>query len=75
MQVKEEHYESVEVVEGKFLKVGKVYSAKEKFEFVELYKEFPNVFSWEYSDLKGFDPDIAQHTIELFPNAKPVKKK
>jgi hypothetical protein len=73
MQVKEDHYEDLEVADGKFLKLGKVCTQQEKSEFIELYKEFPDIFAWEYSDLKGFDPNLAQHTIELLPNAKPIK--
>jgi len=32
---------------------------------IELLKEFKDVFSWTYKDLKGIPPKIAQHRIEL----------
>lgn len=75
IQVKEEHYEELEIFKGKLLKVGKNCSHEDRQSFVALCQEFHNVFAWEYSDLKGFDPHIAQHTIELEPNAKPVRQK
>lgn len=75
MQVKGDHYKNIEVDEGKFGKVCKVSTKSKKVTFIDLYKEFPDVFAWEQSDLKGFDPNIAQHTIEILPNAKPIKPK
>ena len=50
-------------------------SAKEKEAFLHLFREFSYVFTWQYNDLKGFDPRLAQHTIELEPTAKPVRQK
>ena len=42
---------------------------------MHLFQEFSDVFAWEYSDLKGFDPQLAQHTIELESTAKPIRQK
>ncbi|KAH9294646.1 hypothetical protein KI387_038234, partial [Taxus chinensis] len=36
---------------------------------------YHDIFAWSYKDLRGFDPGLAQHTIELDPNAKPVHQK
>ncbi|KAH9310293.1 hypothetical protein KI387_044698, partial [Taxus chinensis] len=38
-------------------------------------QEFPDMFAWSYEDLKGFNPNLSQHTIELDANTKPVRKK
>lgn len=38
-------------------------------------QEFPKVFAWQYSNLKGFDPRIVEHTVDLDPNSKPVRQK
>jgi len=75
MQVKEEHFEELEIFKDKLLKIGKIYSAEDRRAFIALCQEFENAFAWDYSDLKGFDPHIAQHTIELEPNTKPVRQK
>lgn len=40
-----------------------------------MFQEFQDVFAWDYADLKGFDPKLAQHTIELEPNAKLIRQK
>ena len=34
-----------------------------------------DIFSWTYDDLKGFDPILFQHTIDLIDNVKPVRQK
>jgi hypothetical protein len=38
-------------------------------------KEFSNVFSWKYSDLKTYDLDIIQHKIPLEKDTIPFKQK
>ena len=73
--VKENQYEDLEIKLGKCLKFGKVNSTEEKEAFLSLFQQFSDVFAWQYSDLKGFDPKLAQHTIEMEPIAKPVCQK
>jgi hypothetical protein len=34
-------------------------------QLIELLKEFKDVFSWTYRNLKGIPPEIAQHQIQL----------
>lgn len=55
----------MEVSKENILKQGKVCTTNEKVSFVQLFQEFNNVFSWEYENLKGFNLQLAQHTIEL----------
>lgn len=75
IQVKEYHYEEVEIFKGKLLKLGKICSAEDKRAFIVLFQEYHDVFAWKYFDLRGFDPHIAQHTIELEPGVKPIRHK
>ena len=39
--------------------------SEEEQELIQLLKEFRDVFSWSYKDLKGVDPTVCQHTIPL----------
>lgn len=73
LQIKEEHCENIEIFKDKLLKLGKVCTLEERHAFVLLFQEFSDIFAWKYSDLKGFDPIISQHTIEFELNAKPVR--
>lgn len=75
IQVKEDHYEEVEIFKGKLLKLGKICSVEDRRAFIVLCQDYHDVFAWQYFDLRGFDPHIAQHTIELEPGAKPVRQK
>ena len=38
-------------------------------------KQFADIFSWEYNDLKTYDPNIIQHKIPLEKNTIPFKQK
>ncbi|XP_059066329.1 uncharacterized protein LOC131857648 [Cryptomeria japonica] len=73
--IKEEHYESIHIFKDKLLKIGKVCTPEERHAFVLLCQEFNDIFAWRCEYLKGFDPHLAQHTIELVENSKPVRQK
>ena len=68
-------YIPVTVADGKSLNTGKVCSESEQENFIHLCQEFNDVFAWTYDDLKGFDPRLFQHTIDLIDNVKPVRQK
>ena len=40
----------------KNVKIGVQCSDEEKLKFTKLLREFQDVFSWSYEDLRGFDP-------------------
>ena len=40
-----------------------------------LFKEFKDVFTWTYEDLKTYDTKIIQHVIPLKEDAKPFLQK
>lgn len=40
-----------------------------------MFKEYPDVFSWSYQDLKTYVTRIIQNTIQLRPEVKPFQKK
>ena len=46
-----------------------------KRKYVDLFKDFFDVFSWSYEDLKAYDTEIIQHKIPLKENQKPFKQK
>jgi hypothetical protein len=45
-----------------------------KRKYIELLKEYKDVFSWSYEDLKTYDTSIIDHKIPLKPGVKPFKK-
>jgi hypothetical protein len=41
--------------------------------YMDLFKEFCDVFSWSYEEMPGIDPKIVEHEITTYPDAKPVR--
>jgi hypothetical protein len=75
LATKKEDFFPVPVGDGRTLNLGKVCTELEKRDFVKLCHEFSDVFSWTYDDLKGFDPSLFQHSIDLDQDAKHVRQK
>ena len=52
----------------KMIKLSKTLLAHIKFKYIELFKEFYDVFACSYEDLKSYDTEIIQHKIPLKEN-------
>ena len=37
-------------------------------------REFIDVFTWNYEDMPGLDPQVAMHRLNINPDAKPIKQ-
>jgi len=59
----------------KMVKLFKTLPPDKKLKYVELIKEFHDVFAWSYEDLKSYDISVIQHTIPLKENQKLFKQK
>ena len=59
----------------KIIKLSKALPPDEKVKYINLFKEFQDVFSWSYEDLKSYDTNIIQHKIPLKQDHKPFKQK
>jgi hypothetical protein len=57
------------------INLGKGCSEQERSSFIKLFKEFKDIFSWTYDDLKTFDPNIIQHVIPMKPQTQPFQQK
>jgi len=38
-----------------------------------LIREYVDVFTWNYEDMPGLDPQVAMHHLNIRSDAKPVK--
>ena len=54
-------------------KIGKGTSKKERNDLVNHVKEYRNVFSFTYDEVKSYREDVFQHTIPLKQDIKEVK--
>ncbi|XP_070007594.1 uncharacterized protein [Nicotiana sylvestris] len=48
--------------------------ANEEITYIELLKEFRNVFAWSYKEMPGLDPKVALHHLVIKNGALPVKQ-
>ena len=59
----------------KMVKLSKALPSEQNLKYIELFKEFQDVFAWSYEDFKSYDTSIIQHTIPLKEYQKPFKQK
>ena len=56
------------------IKLSKSLPQHEKEKYIELLKEFQDVFAWSYEDLKSYDTNIIHHKIPIKEDQKPFKQ-
>lgn len=59
----------------KFIKISKSLPPDEKVKYINLFKEFQDVFAWSYEYLKSYDTSMIQHKIPIKEDHKPFKQK
>ena len=59
----------------KNVNLGKICTQVERIAFINLFREFKDVFAWTYEDFKTYDTKIIQHIIPLKEDAKPFQHK
>nr|XP_009409822.1 PREDICTED: uncharacterized protein LOC103991997 [Musa acuminata subsp. malaccensis] len=57
------------------VKVGSELAEREREQLVGLLWENADIFTWSPSDMTGVDPGVAQHHLNIPPDARPVKQK
>jgi hypothetical protein len=57
------------------VKLSKSLPPEHKLKYIELFKEYADVFSWGYEDLKSYDTSIIQHKIPIKEDQKPFRQK
>jgi hypothetical protein len=57
------------------VKLSKSLPTKKKLKYIEIFKEFLDVFAWGYEDLKAYDTNIIQHRIPIKEDQKPFRQK
>jgi len=49
-------------------------SPPEKEDLISLVQEYINVFTWNYEDMPGLDPQMAMHHLNINSDMRPVKQ-
>jgi hypothetical protein len=58
----------------KYIKLSKNIPTDHREEYLQFFKEYMDVFSWIYEDLKTYDTSIIQHRIPLKLGTNPFRK-
>jgi len=45
-----------------------------KEDLISLVREYRDVFTWNYEDMSGLNPQVAMHCLNINPDAKPIKQ-
>jgi hypothetical protein len=61
-------------IEPRMVKIGKGTTKAKRSEILDLIRQFKDVFTWTYDDLKAYRSDVIQHTIPLVDGAKPFRQ-
>ena len=57
----------------KMIKLSKNLPPDQKPKYIDLFKEFQDVFMWSYEDLNSYDTSVIQHTIPLKTKSKTIQ--
>jgi hypothetical protein len=57
----------------RMIKMSKSLPPEQKIKYIELFKEYSDVFTWGYEDLKAYDTNIIQHRIPIKEDQKPFR--
>ena len=63
------------LTEPKMIKLSSTFSTHMKSRYIDLFKEFKDVFACAYTDLRSYDTNIIQQKIPLKENQNPFKQK
>ena len=61
-------------MEPKYVSLGKCCSRGERNKFISIFKQYKDVFSLMYEDLKTYDTNIIQHVIPIKSGIKPYQQ-
>jgi hypothetical protein len=59
----------------KWSKYQNTFQAQIKSKYVELLRQYKDVFAWSYDDLKTYDTSVIEHKIPLKHGIKPFRQK
>ena len=59
--------------EPEYVNLGKCCSPEEKSKFISLFRQYKDVFSWTYKNLKTYDTIVIHHVIPIKVGFKPYQ--
>ena len=61
--------------EGRVTSIGSLLTHHEKTEITHFLRENSDVFAWSAANMPSISPSVIYHSLNVHPNAKPVRQK
>jgi hypothetical protein len=65
---------SIEISPGKSLNINANLDEQQKQNLIQVLSKYQQAFAWEYSDMKGIDPQLCTHHIYIEKDARPIRQ-
>jgi Rps23 Pro-64 3,4-dihydroxylase Tpa1-like proline 4-hydroxylase len=63
---------SVEIAPGRSLNINANLDEQQQQKLIQVLSKYQQDFAWEYSDMKGIDPQLCTHHIYIEKDARPI---
>lgn len=63
---------TIEIGPQKDLNINKNLTGDQEQRLVQLLRKYKEAFAWDYSDMKGIDPQLCVHHIYIEKDARPI---
>ena len=61
--------------EPRIVKISKYLPPETKSKYVDLLKQYKDIFTWSYEEMRTYDTTMIKHKIPLKPGVKPFRQK
>jgi hypothetical protein len=65
---------SVEIAPGRSLNINANLDEQQQQKLIQVLSKYQQAFAWEYSDMKGIDPQLCTHHIYIEKDARPIRQ-
>jgi hypothetical protein len=62
---------SVDIAPGRLLNINANLNEQQQQKLIQILSKYQQAFAWEYSDMKGIDPQLCTHHIYIEKDAEP----
>eukprot|EP00253_Pinus_taeda_P022392 PITA_22392 len=64
----------IEIEEGKILNINNNLSSDQQQKLIQVLRKYKGAFAWDYSHMKGIDPQLCMHHIYTEKDARPIRQ-
>jgi Rps23 Pro-64 3,4-dihydroxylase Tpa1-like proline 4-hydroxylase len=65
---------SIDIAPGRSLNINANLDEQQQQNVIQVLSKYQQAFAWEYSDMKGIDPQLCTHHIYIEKDARPIRQ-